>query len=456
MNPPAPVTRMRAKPLLPAMRRRLALPQKPVASKAPTRNTRPGLSRIDRVGRREQTALQECDARASPATAASLPRPRLIFLVTEDWYFWSHRLPVARAARDAGFDVIVATRVRDHASRIEGEGFRLVALPWRRRGDGPLGAVRAVAVIAALYRRERPDIVHHVALKAVLFGGVAVRLAFPGSRGRPEVVSAIAGLGAGLGLARGSERWIRPALDWALRRAVGVGQVVVQNPEDGEVLAGFGLDPARLVLIRGSGVDTAHFAPLPRPAGPVVQVALVARMLRSKGVLEAAEAVRRLRARGLPVELVLAGSTDPDNGDSLDDGAMRALAAEPGIEWLGRVDDVREVWRRAAIAVLPSTYGEGLPKTLLEAAACARPIVASDMPGCREIVRSGETGLLVPPHDVDALTEALATLAADPERRQRMGRAARLLTERDFGDQRVATQTLALYRAALAKRDPMR
>ena len=176
-------------------------------------------------------------------------------------------------------------------------------------------------------------------------------------------------------------------------------------------------------------------------------------MLRSKGVLEAAEAVRRLRARGLPVELVLAGPTDPDNSDTLDQPAMQALAAEPGIEWLGRVEDVREVWRRAAIAVLPSIYGEGLPKALLEAAACARPIVATDMPGCREIVRPGETGLLVPPHDAAALTEALAALVADPERRRRMGRAARLLTEREFGEARIADQTLALYRAALATRE---
>jgi glycosyltransferase involved in cell wall biosynthesis len=450
---------MRAKPRLPAMSP-VGFAAETGCKQGPGPQYTTGLSRVGRVGRRERTALQERDPRASAAASASrlerLPRPTLIFLVTEDWYFWSHRLPIARAARDAGFGVLVATRVRDHASRIEGEGFRLAALPWRRRGDGPVGAVRAIGAIAALYRRERPDIVHHVALKPVLFGGLAVRLAFPGSRARPEVVSAVAGLGSGLGSPSGKGGWVRPVLGWALRQAAGAGRVIVQNPEDGETLAGFGIDPARLVLIRGSGVDTAHFAPLPEPAGPVVRVALVARMLRSKGVLEAAEAVRRLRARRLPVELVLAGPIDPDNNDSLDDGAMQALAAEPGIEWLGRVEDVREVWRRAAIAVLPSTYGEGLPKALLEAAACGRPIVATDMPGCREIVRPGETGLLVPPHDVAALTQALATLAADAERRQTMGRAARLLAERDFDEQRVASQTVALYRAALAERDAPR
>ena len=230
----------------------------------------------------------------------------------------------------------------------------------------------------------------------------------------------------------------------------------MQNPEDGEALADFGIDPAQLVLIRGSGIDTTHFAPLLEPSGPVVRIALVARMLRSKGVVEAAEAVRRLRAQGLPVALVLAGAIDPDNGETIEEAAMQALAAEPGIEWLGRVEDVREVWRRAAIAVLPSTYGEGLPKALLEAAACARPIIATDMPGCREIVRPGQTGFLVPPHDLAALTDALSTLIGDAERRRQMGQAARLLAESEFGEERVAQQTLALYQAALAAREAAR
>jgi glycosyltransferase involved in cell wall biosynthesis len=223
----------------------------------------------------------------------------------------------------------------------------------------------------------------------------------------------------------------------------------VQNPEDRAALAGLGIDPERIALIRGSGVDIHHFRPLPEPDGGAVTVALVSRMLRDKGVLEAAAAIRRLRARGLKIELLLAGPTDPDNANSLTAEMLSSLAAEPGIEWLGAVADVRTVWRRAAIAVLPSSYGEGVPKTLLEAAACGRPLIAADVPGCREAVRPGETGLLVPPHDVDALAEAIAALAADPQRRARMGRAGRQRVERHFADEIVARETLALYRAGL-------
>ena len=174
-------------------------------------------------------------------------------------------------------------------------------------------------------------------------------------------------------------------------------------------------------------------------------MALVARMLRGKGALDAVAAIRRLRADGLAIELLLAGTPDPDSRDSLTEQELSTIAAESGIEWLGRVEDVRTVWARAAIAVLPSTYGEGLPRALLEAAACGRPIVTTNTPGCREVVRNGENGLLVPPHDVAALAEAIAALASDPARRQAMGRAGRALVEREFAEPVIVAQTLALY-----------
>jgi glycosyltransferase involved in cell wall biosynthesis len=372
--------------------------------------------------------------------------PKLLFLVTEDWYFCSHRLPVARAARDAGFAVAVATRVRDHGEQIRAEGFALHPLGWKRRGDGVAGGMRALAEIVRLYRRERPDILYHVALKPVLFGGIAARLAFR-RRAAPAVFSAIMGLGASA-----AAMWRRQSLGRALRRAVGSGGVIVQNPEDGKALTRFGFDPARITLVRGSGVDVTHFAALPDPPGPGVAVAFIGRMLRSKGVLDAVTAIRKLRADGMVVELILAGAADPDSRDSLSEAELAALAREPGIEWTGHVADVRAVWRRAGIAVLPSSYGEGVPKALLEAASCARPIVASDMPGCREVVAPGETGLLVPARDVGALAAAIATLARDPALRARMGAAGRARIVGEFAEAVVAEQTVALLRSALAER----
>jgi glycosyltransferase involved in cell wall biosynthesis len=175
-------------------------------------------------------------------------------------------------------------------------------------------------------------------------------------------------------------------------------------------------------------------------------------MLREKGVLDAVAAIRLLRAHGMAVELLLAGPIDFDNRGSLTRDRLSALGAEPGIDWLGAVADVREVWRQAAIAVLPSTYGEGVPKALLEAAACARPIIATDVPGCREVVRAGETGILVAPRDIEGLAAAIAALAGDPARRDAMGAAGRALIEAEFTEDIVARETLAVYRAALQER----
>ncbi len=378
--------------------------------------------------------------------------------MTEDWYFCSHRLPVARAARTFGFDVVVATRVGRHGEQIRDEGFALRPLAWRRRHDGLGGALRAVRAIARLYRDEQPDLLHHVAVKPVLLGSLARVLAFRDRREAPVAIHSLMGLGSGFTATTLAARLRRPLLGLAVRLAAGAGEhIVVQNPDDATRLLRLGIASERIALIRGSGVDTTHFAALPPPPGTgPITVALVGRMLRDKGVLDAIAAIRRLRSRGLAIELELAGPTDPGNTGSLSAKTLSRLAAEPGISWLGEVADVRTVWRRAAIAVLPTTYGEGVPKALIEAAACARPIVASDVPGCREVVRAGETGLLVPPRDTAALADAIAAVAADPLLRHRMGRAGRRLIENHFAEEIVAGETVALYRAALAEREARR
>jgi len=381
----------------------------------------------------------------APPSARSEAAPKLLFLVTEDWFFWSHRLPLARAARDAGFAVIVATRVRDHGERIRAEGFTLRPLGWKRRGDGLIGAVRAIIEILRLYRAERPDIVNHVALKPIVFGAIAVRLAFPLGAGTPARLAAVMGLGSVFSRVAGSRAAKFRPLALALRLALRGGPVTVENPENRATLARLGVEPARIKLIRGSGIDTARYQPLPDPPEVPLAGALVGRMLRSKGVLEAAAAIRMLRAQGRGIELLLAGSTDPDNRDSLSEAELTVLGAESRITWLGHVADVRTVWQRAAIALFPSTYGEGVPNALLEAAGCGRPIVATDVPGCREVVRHGETGLLVPPNDVARLAEAIGALAGDPARRQAMGQAGRALVEREFAEPVIVAQTLALY-----------
>jgi len=207
------------------------------------------------------------------------------------------------------------------------------------------------------------------------------------------------------------------------------------------------------VVVRGSGVDLKRFQPRPEPPGPVA-VAMVSRMLWDKGVRELVEAVGRLRARGVALRLELVGAPDPENPGSIPGDRLAEWNRSGAAEWSGPSEDVPGVWAQAHIAVLPSYYGEGVPKSLLEAAACGRPIVAADVPGAREIVRHGENGLLVPPRDVPALAGALERLAADPNLRRQMGERGRQIAAAEFGEDIVVEKTLHVYRELLGKRYP--
>jgi glycosyltransferase involved in cell wall biosynthesis len=377
------------------------------------------------------------------------PAKSLLFVVTEDWYFWSHRLALARAARDAGWRVTVATRVQAHGARIEAEGFRLVALPWRRGGGSVLAEIRAIGRIYRLMARERPDLVHLIALKGIVYGGLPARLA--GIRAR---VSTVAGLGYVFTSKSIKARVLRPVLRRALRLAMaGTGSVVtVQNPDDQAVLAGGLVAAGRMTLIRGSGVDTGRFAPAAEPEGVPV-VAMACRMVRDKGVGVVVEAARRLKGAGVALHVRLAGAIDPENRDAHTIDEITGWVAEGLVEWNGPVEDVPALWRASHIAVYPSVYGEGIPKTLLEAASCGKPIVTTDMPGCRETVSDGITGFLVPPDDADAVVQCLRRLIEDPALRRRMGLAARAKALAEFADARIVAETLAVYRRALGPED---
>ena len=377
---------------------------------------------------------------------ASGPAGTLLFVVAEDWYFCSHRLALARAARAAGWRVVVATRVDRHADDILGAGLELRPLSMRRRGMSPPGELRTLLELAALYRRERPTVVHHVALKPVLYGSLAAFAA-----GVPAVVNAIAGLGFVFASRSFRARALRPLVRTGYRLAfAGRGtRVVVQNEEDEATVRDLGANPERVALIRGSGVDLVRFAPGPEPDGPVV-VAMVSRMLRDKGVFELVEAARRLSRSHPSLRVRLVGPPDPENPASIDTATLEALDREGIIEWCPGTDDVPGVWAHSHVAVLPS-YREGLPKALLEAAACGRPMVSTDVPGCRDVVRHERTGLLVPPRDAPALARAIARLVDDPGLRARLGRGAREHV-RDFAEPRIVGQTLELY-SQLANHD---
>ena len=378
----------------------------------------------------------------------SAEAPRLLFVVTEDWYFVSHRLPLAVAARRAGYRVAVATRVQEHTAAIAEAGVELLELKrWRRSSMNPLREMAAVAELAGVIRRWRPDIVHLVALKPVLYGALAARLG-----GAAVRVNALAGLGFVFVQGRALARLLRPLIKLAFRWTLGGERAVtiVQNPDDRELLVREHLvDGSHIRLIRGSGVDLDRFKASDLPPGRPM-VLLMSRMLWDKGVGEFVDAARTAEERGADARFVLVGDPDPENPAAIPHETLQRWSDSGVVEWWGQRSDAPALLAQARIVVLPS-YREGLPKVLLEAAASGRPMIATDVPGCREVVEPGVTGQLVPARDAAGLAEAMLGLLADPERCRQMGTQARRLAEREFGVEAVVSRTLAVYRECLQR-----
>lgn len=365
----------------------------------------------------------------------------LLFFVTEDWYFCSHRLPLALAARKTGYEVSVVTNVCCHGEAIKRSGIKLIPLKLSRRGINPLKELQVIWRLASIYRKEQPDIVHHVALKPVVYGSIASQMAKV-----PFVVNAMAGLGFLFSSKSLKARTVRPLILLLFRFLLNLqgSHVILQNPDDVNLLSKSGiLARERIALIRGSGVDTAEFKVEPEPTGDLI-VTLASRLLWDKGVGEFVEAARMLKEQGVSARFVLVGEGDPENPTAILRDQLQGWHEEGVVEWWGRRDDMATVFAKIHIVCLPS-YREGLPKVLLEAAACGRPIVTTDAPGCREIVQDGLNGFLVPVRDARAVAEALKKLLASPKLRQTMGMHGRKLVEREFTLEKVNMQTLALY-----------
>ncbi len=370
---------------------------------------------------------------------------KLVFVVTEDWFFASHFLPMARAARELGLAVTVVTRVRSHRDIIEATGAKVIPLEAERRSLNPMTAGYTAGQLAAILKAEKADLVHCIALKSILIGGFAAAMA--GVSRRVYALTGSGFLGARTDtVSRLSQRAVR-----LLVRGLETPKTryLFENTDDPKLL---GLDPSgsRVTILGGAGIDPEALQPELIPTQPPLKVAVVARMLWSKGIDVAVEAVRAARAKGAAIELSLYGAPDPSNPKAIPEDTLKAWSAEPGIAWHGVTQDIAAVWRDHHVACLPSRGGEGLPRTLLEAAACGRAIVTTDVPGCRTLVRDGVEGRLVPSGDTPSLTEALLTLSARPDLVARMGEAARTRVLDGFTERDVMDNVKQLYGAMLA------
>lgn len=363
-------------------------------------------------------------------------------LVDEDWFFWSHRRSVARHAIERGWRVTLASRFGAHRALIEAMGVEVAPIALRGGLQGPLDDAVAFRQLVALYRKLSPDVVHHVSLKPIIVGSAAARVA-----GIGRVVNAVSGLGyvfsANARRARALRPVVRLSVGMALRSRGSVA--VFQNQDDATLILGNRAVPSRdFELIPGCGANLVSFVHTPEPAYPPFTVLFAGRMLWSKGVGTVVEAVRSMRAGGSKVRLVLAGDVDPKNPESIDSTLLHEWTADGSAEWVGRSENIASLISGAHVVVLVSDR-EGIPKVLVEASASGRAIVASAVPGCRDVIRNEINGLLVPPRDPKALQAALNRLEKEPELRSRLGRAARRIAELEYDEDQLSNRTVDLY-----------
>jgi len=362
---------------------------------------------------------------------------KIVLFANTDWYLFNYRLPLARALRDLGHEVVLLSPPGRYVTRLEGEGFRWQSFPLEGKGTNPLAEIAVVARLARVLGSEKPDVLHNFTIKPMIYGSLVARMT-----GIRRVVNAVEGLGF---VFSGGQAALRAVVTFLYRIGLRGTTVVFHNSDDREVfLKRHLIGEENAELIPSVGVDMDVFRAGPEPErDPVVM--LTGRLLRSKGVPEFVEAAKRLRQNGVRARFVLVGGPFLDNPESVTAEEISDWEKSGWIEYWGWHDDMADVYPKAAVVCLPTAYKEGLPRSLLEAGACGRPVVATDIPGCRAIVRHGENGLLVEPHNVDALVEALKTLLNDRALRQTMGLRGREIVGREFSVETIIARTLRLY-----------
>jgi glycosyltransferase involved in cell wall biosynthesis len=370
---------------------------------------------------------------------------KIIFLVNVDWFFISHRLPIALKAKEDGYEVHLACNFTEHYDYLSGLGLVLHQISFDRSGSGLLHELKTLQSIRRVFKKIKPDLVHAVTIKPVLYGGIAAR-----TTRIKRMVFAVSGLGLVFvadGLGAKVRRWLVGRM-YQFAINVKNSKVIFQNPVDKKVLQeAVSLPESKCEMIRGSGADLTTYNVEPEPN--VISVVMAARLLREKGVYQFVDAARTLKQRGVDVTFKLVGEPDPGNPNTVTMQELDLWRNEGCIELLGFRQDINQVFAQSNIVVLPSFYGEGLPKVLIEAAACGRAVVTTENPGCLEAIEVNQTGFAVPIKDSIALADAIEKLVVDAELRMQFGKAGRQLAEREFDVDSVVKKHLLIYQDLL-------
>jgi glycosyltransferase involved in cell wall biosynthesis len=371
---------------------------------------------------------------------------KILLFANTDWYLYNFRLSLAKALREQGHEVVLLSPYGRYTERLQREGFRAISFPLERRRLNPFAELKTIAALVRVYRSEQPDLVHHFTMKCVLYGSIAARWASIGA-----VVNALAGLGLIFSDHCLKTRLLRRIITLLCRLVLRRTQVIFQNPEDQGAFRKHKLvaDQASH-LIRGSGVDTERFKPRHQARkNDKRYVLLASRLLWAKGVAEYVEAARLVRQQMPNAIFLIAGERDAGNPDAIPANVIAGWKRDGNVVLLGHCDNMQELVEKVDLVALPTYYGEGVPRILVEAAACGKPLVATQMPGCTEIVHDNENGRLVPPRDSQALARAISEILPDEIRCARMGKHSRQLACDEFAEEMVISRTFDVYQLSV-------
>jgi len=371
-------------------------------------------------------------------------KKRVLFVITEDWALISHRLHLAEAAIRLGYEVAVVTRVTKYRDMLEASGLKVFHWRLQRRSLNPISELISIFHLWKILTSFEPDIIHAVAQKPVIYAGLVMKFSK-----KAKFVAALGGVGFIFTGKNIKANLLKPIVKSCLRFVLRdpASKLILQNADNVQTIVDLSIvDKNRITLIKGAGVEIRKFQPSLIPKGPPM-VILPARMLWDKGVAEFVRVAGRIKARGIEAHFVLVGDVDIHNPASISQKQVDQWVQQGAVEHWNRRDDMDQIYQQASIVCLPS-YNEGLPKVLLEAASCARPTVAFNVPGCREIVRNGTNGFLVSFGDEVALEKAIVTLISDRSLCAKMGAKGREIVEQAFSSEIINAQTFAIWSEA--------
>lgn len=375
---------------------------------------------------------------------------KILFIVNVDWFFISHRLPIAQNALESGYEVVIACRFTGHKVELSGMGFKVIDIPFNRSGSGLFSELNTIKAIKKVIDEVQPSIIHAVTIKPVLYTGLMLKIV---KRDIP-FVAAISGLGYVFSASTSRAKITKLIASFFYKIALSqkYKTIIFQNTSDEAILTIVAkLSTKDKALIKGSGADLSVYNYFPEMNNNTINIVMACRLLKEKGVYQYIDAAKIVKDHFLNVKFLLVGTPDVENPNTVSQDEIDSWASQGLISYLGHRSDIPDVFAESNIVCLPSFYGEGVPKVLIEAAACGRAIVTTDNPGCRDAVIDGETGIVVPVRDASALASAIMKLIADPVLRLSMGKKARLFAEQEFDVKNVVSKHMEIYRTLLGR-----